>query len=723
MSAVEILGTGLACLWRATWQASVLVLLVLLVQRLLRARLTPSWRHGLWWLVLLRLLLPVVPATPLSVFNLASAEVLREGTAPLESVWRRELRGAGPLGAPDGLQGGPAVAASSAAGESATPTQTAAPAARPAVASSAAPREHVAVSPAAYALWGAFGLWLLGVFFLGARLIWGNWKFARRLRQCAPETDPTRLALLEECRQKVSLRSRPILVETADVDSPALFGCWRVKLLVPPKIVQTFSPAELRHVFLHELAHVRRGDVATNWLMAVVRIAHWFNPAIWFACSRMRADRELATDALALSVVHEPENQRYGQTIIKLLEGFVRPATGPGLVGILETQHEMKRRISMIAKFKKTNRWPGLAIAAFTGLAVIALTDAQTKTDSIASSVTQTSLLNAKLKALFKPVTTIAGANDVITSADPVVLSPNGKFLNWQGLVVPMDGSKPFPLTDRRVWSESWAPNGKLIACCGVDGLYVVPVNAETGHATGPAKKLVSGRLKLWADTRLDWTADSARVFFVAWNQDYSGPVSKAVVVSSGKVVDAPDWAELGLRSPDEKTIAYSPRGDGVWVRPAAGGPARNLGAVGESKWCEPLAWSADGQWVISQVGPGDNGEEVRLIRLADSQEFRILVPTSVGRFVGKSATGDGIYFYRTSYDLAFVPKVMSVQGGTPVCLATRNRGLLVQNSSQLFVTAEWASGMPYAYQQTRLPGHGFADRAGHPGCLGHSGP
>jgi len=36
-----------------------------------------------------------------------------------------------------------------------------------------------------------------------------------------------------------------------------------------------------------------------------VQIAHWFNPVIWFAFCRMRADRELACDALALSLVKE----------------------------------------------------------------------------------------------------------------------------------------------------------------------------------------------------------------------------------------------------------------------------------------------------------------------------------------------------------------------------------------------------------------------------------
>lgn len=60
----------LLTLWRASWQASVLVVLVLLVQGLMRHRLTPAWRSALWLLVVARLLLPITPSSPWSLFHL-----------------------------------------------------------------------------------------------------------------------------------------------------------------------------------------------------------------------------------------------------------------------------------------------------------------------------------------------------------------------------------------------------------------------------------------------------------------------------------------------------------------------------------------------------------------------------------------------------------------------------------------------------------------------------
>ena len=79
----------LEVLVRASWQAAVLAGMVLLVQWLLRERLSARWRYNLWLLVLLRLLIPVTPQSSLSVFNLSNhfrassrAEV---GSAPVTS--------------------------------------------------------------------------------------------------------------------------------------------------------------------------------------------------------------------------------------------------------------------------------------------------------------------------------------------------------------------------------------------------------------------------------------------------------------------------------------------------------------------------------------------------------------------------------------------------------------------------------------------------------------
>src|SRR5688500_5286802 len=60
--------------WRASWPASVLALLVLAIHLVFGRRIPARWRRAMWLLVLVRLALPVVPSSPLSIFNLAPAK-------------------------------------------------------------------------------------------------------------------------------------------------------------------------------------------------------------------------------------------------------------------------------------------------------------------------------------------------------------------------------------------------------------------------------------------------------------------------------------------------------------------------------------------------------------------------------------------------------------------------------------------------------------------------
>src|SRR5262245_23881699 len=59
---------------RASWDATLLAALLLLLFWLTRERIAARWRYRLWLLLVLRLLLPVVPSSRLSVHNLWASQ-------------------------------------------------------------------------------------------------------------------------------------------------------------------------------------------------------------------------------------------------------------------------------------------------------------------------------------------------------------------------------------------------------------------------------------------------------------------------------------------------------------------------------------------------------------------------------------------------------------------------------------------------------------------------
>jgi beta-lactamase regulating signal transducer with metallopeptidase domain/uncharacterized GH25 family protein len=363
-------------------QAGVLVLLVLAVQWIFRRQLTHRWRFALWWIVLVRLLLPFSPQSAVSVFNYFQPRVSVAGPRyPATPVAVPTVTGmaAQRTGFPhpgSQVREVPDENVSDSAEQSPALQNQATTVAVTSAASQCVP--HPVMDFGALIVLGAIGLWLAGVLALSVCAAVQTIRFRSRLTRASRSASPAMIGLFNETRQEATV-TRPIaLLETDAVNSPALYGFWRLRLLLPRGLEEKFTPRELRYIFLHELAHVKRGDLWLNWLVTGLQILHWFNPLVWFGFARLRADRELACDELALVCAGDQAGTSYGETVIKLLENLSRPAAIPGLMGILEDKRQMRRRISMIAKFRKPGRWSVMAVLLIGAVAATTLTDAQT---------------------------------------------------------------------------------------------------------------------------------------------------------------------------------------------------------------------------------------------------------------------------------------------------------------------------------------------------------
>jgi beta-lactamase regulating signal transducer with metallopeptidase domain len=95
--------------------------------------------------------------------------------------------------------------------------------------------------------------------------------------------------------------SGPIaFVESGAVTMPMVCGLWRPHIVMPQGASQ-WTDERRRVVVLHELAHIKRRDCLTQGLAHVVCAAYWFNPIVWLAARRLRAERERACDDFVLA--------------------------------------------------------------------------------------------------------------------------------------------------------------------------------------------------------------------------------------------------------------------------------------------------------------------------------------------------------------------------------------------------------------------------------------
>jgi beta-lactamase regulating signal transducer with metallopeptidase domain len=336
--------TFLDWLLRSSCQASVLICLVLGLQWALRRWIDVRTRYLLWLLVVVRLALPWAPQSRLSLYNLLPDTPRKgyeafmgpeAGVGPTYSAERDEIYAARPLDSSGSVAYDPAQRVQAPMSYEST--------------------DRILVSLALF--------WLAGAGALGVYTLVSNVRIWRMVRRMRPVTDPQILALLDDCRQQMGIRSPVTMMASEKINGPALFGVLRARLLLPSQLLAEMEPNELRYVLLHELAHLRRHDILVSIVTSGLQILHWFNPLISHGLLRMRADRELACDGLALSQLHPHEASAYGRTIVRLVEQLIMPRPHLLLAGFLGDRARIKQRVAMISLFRReTYQWSPLAL-------------------------------------------------------------------------------------------------------------------------------------------------------------------------------------------------------------------------------------------------------------------------------------------------------------------------------------------------------------------------
>ena len=315
------LGPFLAGLVEVSLHAGVLVLLVLTAQSIFNRWLSPRGRYALWGLVVLRLLLPAVPGSPLSIWNL-----IPERTPELHATPANPVLTAPPTHS--------------------TPTAIPRPVSAP----------HVPVFPTAVPSTPSIQLnpwllfWATGAALLLTRALWLHVRLHHRLVRDSASAIAALVWQFDRVRRLQNIRRPVRLLLTDAVSTPALVGVFRPAVLLPPHIVDGLTSDELDDVLAHELTHLRHHDVAANWLLVLLTAAYWFNPLVWLAVHRLKTDREAARDADAIATTPHRDPRGYARTLIRVMELMQPGHHPPTATGMSLSPSALKRRVQTAAQ-------------------------------------------------------------------------------------------------------------------------------------------------------------------------------------------------------------------------------------------------------------------------------------------------------------------------------------------------------------------------------------
>ena len=278
---------------------------VLLFRFLFGRWMSPALRYALWFLVVLRL---VVPVTLESGFHLIALPVRTPQAEPAASATPVQ-----PLPAPDAplLPDGQAQPLP-------LPMQ---PTRQPAAQQ---PGPEKDARPLNWRQW-LLVAWTAGVLAMLAAHWVLSLRLERRILRRGHAPDPGVLRLYHSIKENLGIRGRlPVLVMD-DLTSPALTAQLRPRLLLPD-MPATDAPGEaLVFSLLHELMHYRRGDHLVCILLTLLRAIWWFNPVVWLMPRFLRADMESACDAQAVRRLDRRQKLLYAHLLLELGQREPRP--------------------------------------------------------------------------------------------------------------------------------------------------------------------------------------------------------------------------------------------------------------------------------------------------------------------------------------------------------------------------------------------------------------
>jgi TonB family protein len=144
---------------------------------------------------------------------------------------------------------------------------------------------------------------------------------------------------------------------------PMTFGVLRPAVFMPTDAIE-WTEERRRIVLLHELAHIRRGDVAAHLFARVAFSLYWWNPLVWTAWREFLKERERATDDLVLNAGTRASD--YAGHLLEVAR-TMRASTSVGWAAIAMARHsragrsQLEGRVVAILDADVNRKTPGRA--------------------------------------------------------------------------------------------------------------------------------------------------------------------------------------------------------------------------------------------------------------------------------------------------------------------------------------------------------------------------
>lgn len=364
----------LMVLWRASWQAATLAVLVYLICRIFQRSIPASAKTLLWLLPVLRLAVLIVPASNFSLFN-AMDMLGNRVPAKLQNQTIPSLKPQHQTLPSQNLssQNLPSETAESAIPQDTTPNHIDERYFTPgskediAIKELAELRQEEVTDSLSMKIAGTTPIsesasstvqlfttanivvlvWLVGVSICLIRYLVSQ----SLLQKVIQSGEAISLASIvspevaDSLKEKLPRSVRFIAVENQY--GPAVTGVLCPVVLLPQRMLAQFSKEELTMVVMHELEHVKRFDTSMLFFAQLATILHWFNPLSYWLRKRLQAQIEIAVDATTVRNLGLDKVKQYAELLFKVSSTNTTPTF---LLSMARRSSYFRYRIEQLAE-------------------------------------------------------------------------------------------------------------------------------------------------------------------------------------------------------------------------------------------------------------------------------------------------------------------------------------------------------------------------------------
>nr|WP_271814823.1 M56 family metallopeptidase [Clostridium beijerinckii] len=363
---------------------SIIALMILIIKRVFRDKLNLTFHYYIWLILLIKLILPFGPETPLSfpymyqslyIQNINNENSQDAQTNSVEQPKVKDLEDFKTINSfnlSDNNKLNPYI--------------------------------YVTFKKQILIEKSFFFLWILRVVLSIWIFISAHKKLKKIVESSTRDVNNSHKEILYNCMNIMHIKTTVELLYCPKINSPSLCGLIKPKILIPINIAENIDAEDFKYIIMHELTHLKKKDLLINLIITLLSIIYWFNPIILYSFSKMRKDCEFSCDNHVISYLNEGENIQYGNVLIKVLELCGCSNRLTGTTSMVMNNSEIKRRIIMISRYKKINFKGillGTIIVVFIGVIGIEI------------NASKSNIANASILQTTAPVTT---SNNIVSN-------------------------------------------------------------------------------------------------------------------------------------------------------------------------------------------------------------------------------------------------------------------------------------------------------------------